>query len=367
MTRRVCQTAMLAGLAAGTLAVAAPASAQTPSSNVIYACVALPSNIAGDILNVGPGGVRIVAAGQACRRNEVLVTWNITGLQGPAGATGATGPAGATGATGPQGPKGDTGATGATGATGPAGPQGPEGPAGATGASGAQGAQGDGPPATCQDLHARNPSLVDGTYSLYANYRFFDIYCANMATAPAEYITLTKTGTFPASAPFGRAPAEATSDGGTHVVFLNTYNFFSLEANGPLSELVTMYSKVRVLLSTMEIDITDTTFSQTMSYNPASPIVPIQYATVEGCAGGFPNAPPTSYGNIDLTGTPFTVNDTFNIFRDGYVNAAGFWTQATSIHNSSIAVTGQSLQIGDGGACGGVTPGNPGRLKIAFQ
>lgn len=76
-------------------------------------------------INPGNGGMRLVAEGVACHKNETRVSWSITGPAGPPGPPGPTGP---TGATGPAGPTGPTGATGATGATGPEGPAGPPGP-----------------------------------------------------------------------------------------------------------------------------------------------------------------------------------------------------------------------------------------------
>lgn len=63
----------------------------------------------------------------ACHNNETLLSWNITGQQGPkgdTGATGATGSQGVQGVAGPQGTKGDIGQTGSRG------PQGPKGDAG---------------------------------------------------------------------------------------------------------------------------------------------------------------------------------------------------------------------------------------------
>jgi hypothetical protein len=57
------------------------------------------------------GSIRIIAADEECKKNEVALDWNI---QGPAG---------------PQGPQGDVG---------PVGPPGPAGPAGSNGVSGYQ-------------------------------------------------------------------------------------------------------------------------------------------------------------------------------------------------------------------------------------
>jgi len=103
------------------------------------------------------GQLRIAGDAEACRTNEVLVTWSMRGPQGvqglqgpagPAGAMGMQGPAGAMGATGPQGPAGAVGAigpqgpAGATGAIGPTGPQGSQGSQGSTGPAGPQGEAG---------------------------------------------------------------------------------------------------------------------------------------------------------------------------------------------------------------------------------
>ena len=67
---------------------------------------------------IGPqGSLRIIGAGDACKGNEALLTWN---ARGPAGPAGATGPAGPTGATGPAGPEGPAGRDGRDATTPPA-------------------------------------------------------------------------------------------------------------------------------------------------------------------------------------------------------------------------------------------------------
>jgi hypothetical protein len=65
-----------------------------------------------------------------------------TGPTGPRGATGPVGPTGSRGSTGVTGPIGPSGANGTTGATGATGPSGANGIAGATGATGSTGATG---------------------------------------------------------------------------------------------------------------------------------------------------------------------------------------------------------------------------------
>jgi hypothetical protein len=59
--------------------------------------------------------MRILRVGEACKRNESLLVWNV---QGPAG------PQGAAGAPGPQGPAGGVGPQGVIGLTGPQGQRG---------------------------------------------------------------------------------------------------------------------------------------------------------------------------------------------------------------------------------------------------
>jgi len=55
------------------------------------------------------GQVRIVGAGETCRPNETLMTWNAVGPTGATGPTGPTGPAGPAGPTGPEGAPGRDG------------------------------------------------------------------------------------------------------------------------------------------------------------------------------------------------------------------------------------------------------------------
>jgi hypothetical protein len=106
--------------AAAALFIASQAEAQTPT--VIAACV---NNSSGTI-HV------IVQAGETCAGNEIALTWNNVGPQGPPGATGPIGLQGPTGPPGPQGPAGNS-IVGPPGPQGPAGPQGIEGPQGEPG------------------------------------------------------------------------------------------------------------------------------------------------------------------------------------------------------------------------------------------
>jgi len=69
--------------------------------NVITACA-----------NKKSGVLRYLTKGSCNRKTENQVTWNKTGIPGPAGAKGDSGAKGETGATGAAGAKGDTGAIG---------------------------------------------------------------------------------------------------------------------------------------------------------------------------------------------------------------------------------------------------------------
>lgn len=149
------------------------------AANTIYACAAKIS-----------GNLRVVSGPGLCTANEVAVSWNITGPEGPKGAQGPQGPQGPKGAQGPQGPKGSQGAQGPQGSQGPEGPkgaQGPEGPKGPQGAQGPQGPKGpqgpQGLPGTSelpQNLANLSAQLSpDGVAVLGATY-FHSDSCANL-------------------------------------------------------------------------------------------------------------------------------------------------------------------------------------------
>lgn len=80
---------------------AAPAEAQIGSNGVMYACVRIDEG-GGDAHNF-----RLVPAGEACKKNETRVQWNVVGAPGPQGPAGPQGSAGPQGPIGPQGLKGD--------------------------------------------------------------------------------------------------------------------------------------------------------------------------------------------------------------------------------------------------------------------
>jgi hypothetical protein len=117
-------------------------SATLVEQEVIYACVKYDEK-EGSLKKDSP--LRYTEPFEDCKKNEVRVSWNTIGPEGPEGPAGADGEIGATGATGPQGtagPQGLAGSQGAPGFPGANGGIGPQGISGATGAAGATGAQG---------------------------------------------------------------------------------------------------------------------------------------------------------------------------------------------------------------------------------
>lgn len=113
------RTAVALGIIVPVVGAASWVAASENPSPTIHACVHRET-----------GQVRIVSAGEQCRRTETALEWNAEGPAGPAGAPGQVGPAGSQGEIGPAGPQGETGPAG------PAGPAGPPGPAGSVGFSG---------------------------------------------------------------------------------------------------------------------------------------------------------------------------------------------------------------------------------------
>lgn len=122
MTRKTTTLLGCATLAAG---LAGAAYAAIPAGDgTVNACYAT-----GHGLTYTKGELRTVDEGEACRRYERPLTWNLKGRTGDAGPQGLQGPQGDAGPQGLQGPKGDTGAQGPAG---PAGAPGPAGPPGST-------------------------------------------------------------------------------------------------------------------------------------------------------------------------------------------------------------------------------------------
>ena len=127
--KRVAVVVAGAALVVTGVAIGVTSNAYTDANGVYHGCV-----------GQGSGILRVLAAGESCRSNEVAIDWNRTG---PQGLQGEVGPRGPQGDVGPQGPQGEVGPQGPQGETGPQGPQGETGSQGPQGIQGLKGDQGD--------------------------------------------------------------------------------------------------------------------------------------------------------------------------------------------------------------------------------
>ena len=193
------------------------------------------------------------------------------------------------------------------------------------------------PAATCQEIKAEHPSLTDGAYTLHLNNDPalpWIVYCANMDTAPAEYLELEVVGGSANFSSYPKGPSQSGTDVTTH------------------------YTRVRIDPATLDVDISDQTYStSTGEHNHGSTqVTSMPFGVAMSCDGS-----PSGAANIDLTGTPFAV--AANEFQNGGTGSSG----GTSTYSSD----NQIVDIAGGGYCGWrvSSPGlyNPFNAKGDFQ
>jgi len=190
-------------------------------------------------------------------------------------------------------------------------------------------------PDTCLAAKQANPGAQDGDYTLYVGgdgNKPWLAYCKGMATTtPTEYLTLTQPGSN-ASAKVNYSEANHTPPGLGRDIF-------------------TYFSKIRVLPGTLQVDITDQSFSSiNNNVPPSSPKQP--YANAGGCRAADAKAT----GNVDLRGTPFTVGQN-QFITDGW-NPHGTW--AYNSHDQVVNLMGY-------GYCGGTHPIDPTKLQLVYN
>jgi len=181
-------------------------------------------------------------------------------------------------------------------------------------------------PRTCLDIHMATPAAPDGTYTLYHDSVAYAIYCAHMATAPTEYLTLP------------------TSGGGSNV--FSTYD-------SPANTVVTRFTKVRLDPQTFAITIADFSFSQSSGViiRSGTPYTQTAYASAGGCV-----APYTldGRGAVNLVGTSFAISDTFTTIGYEATGSATFYAAK------------QGVVVRGGGFCGAETPGDQQALHMVY-
>ena len=182
----------------------------------------------------------------------------------------------------------------------------------------------------CATIRAANPTAGDGEYIISPGGNTFRVYCHAMAGSPREYLTLVNTG------------------GGYN------YSAYGQIGGWPFGNVTTHYTRIRLDPATLLVDIADQTFSSSDGYQCCigyTPIVSMPYANAGSCVG-----PDDGHANVDLSGTPFQVRDTFTLdgwFPYGSINGSYlYWGETRLVDTQTFSLTG-------GGYCGGLGP-NPG-------
>jgi len=187
----------------------------------------------------------------------------------------------------------------------------------------------------CTAIHDANPAAGDGQYLISPGGKTFSVYCHDMAGTPREYLTLVNTG--------------------------GNFNY-SLHGfvGGPDAPVTTHYTRVRIDPATLLVNIGDQTFSTSQGYDccyGSTPVTSMPYATAASCDGWFGRM---GSSNVDLTGTPFIVDDVFTVggwYTRGSANSGDVFAFAGQM--IPIAVQGAVVNTTGGGGCGATSPKFP--------
>jgi len=186
--------------------------------------------------------------------------------------------------------------------------------------------------ASCAELAGQGVAQ-DGAQTLHLDHDStvpYLAYCASMATTPETYLELVNTSLDTdhlAAFNFGRI-----ATGGN-------YNFANDE--------VTRYQRVRFDPATLQIDVTDSTFSVTSGQ--ALPIPYVDYGFAGACGG------PNGTFNIDLRGLPFKVDLTATTWTANQSSGPGV---SSNPYGDSVAPSSDDQVVngtGNGG-CGAWSP-----------
>jgi hypothetical protein len=172
-------------------------------------------------------------------------------------------------------------------------------------------------PASCAEIRAALPIAGNGNYLLHTSSRLVPVYCHDMAGTPREYVTL------------------------------GAVNFSQYTAGGaaPGVNVRTTFTRLRIDPETLTVDVNDLTFATSTGTVTQSGsggtfvITSMAYGVAASCDGA-----PSGVGRVDLGGTAFVLDDTFQL--GGFMPSGG---AAVSPDNRGADLTG-------GGFCGGITP-----------
>jgi hypothetical protein len=188
-------------------------------------------------------------------------------------------------------------------------------------------------PTSCADLLAQAGPGPDGEYVIQpAGRAAFAVYCAGLGAAtPAEYLTLVNT----------------LGNGAT------ASNVSAYYCPNCADAAATYFEKVRIDPATLVIDVSDRTFSTVVTDDPSC-WSKNGGACIDGWKNRFAEAGNCSKtvlatpGNIDLRGTPFSIDPSVDMVWDGWL-AHGH--RAFSADRKLVSFDG-------GGNCGATHPSN---------
>jgi hypothetical protein len=175
--------------------------------------------------------------------------------------------------------------------------------------------------ASCQEIRAASPAAPDGDYLINNEGNAFQVYCDNMDGTPVEYLSLWDSD--------------------------ENYAQYTAGGASPGTNVRTNYSRVRLLPDTLQIDISDNSYSTSvgsLQHAGGATVTSMYYAVAMDCLG---NGSYQGVGRIDLRDTPFWVSLSPDPFRGcGYAPGGGWiWISP-----------GQELDLWGGGNCGWFQP-----------
>jgi hypothetical protein len=191
-------------------------------------------------------------------------------------------------------------------------------------------------PTSCTDLKANFGSSVDGSFVIQPPGRKpFTVYCAGLATAmPKEYLTLVFT------------------NGNGY----STSNYSGFYCQPCAADARNYFEKVRIDPATLLVDVSDTTFATWSATIP--PDMNCWANTTGACAsvrneafahaGNCIPSGVATPGNVDLRGTPFSIDPSVTTALDGQ---SPYGTTTFSTDRTVMDITG-------GGNCGDNGPTN---------
>lgn len=177
-------------------------------------------------------------------------------------------------------------------------------------------------PATCADIKTRAPAAADGSFTLYLDgdpSKPWTAFCAGMATAPAEYLSVNS------------ANSSQYAGGGASLG----------------STVTTKFSRVRFDPASHKIDIADRTFASSAGMlqhaGGATAVTSMPYGVAMDCRGATSQA---GQASIDLTGTGFVL-DTATQFVTAGTQPGGL---------AQINTDHRRVRLTGGGTCGWTAP-----------